>query len=269
VKCVPDVHYQKLGSAASCPPIACRFFFSERAVRSDKRHQRRLASDRFARNFTFSPEELVNDPNGPIRLEKASITCSSVQPGADSWATSQGPRRQPRHDSCAISARLRILQMDRERCCFTVALSTVHGTATIVIPASKFCTADANLREGVHTFREVQCLALPDDANSQLAEMEAPTEPRNDPRLPGSRPISLARRQTTWYRGVGAGFRKRRLRSPLSFSRLRKWELSTRGPGNGPGAHPFNPVDSGETWECHVSSRWEPRVVLLYSTAAA
>jgi beta-fructofuranosidase len=158
--------------------------------------------------------------------------------------------------------------------CFTGSAVDDHGTATIIYTGVRTSAPEeATLRDGVHTFREVQCLATSSDPKLRTWEKwkQPILQPPNAPRLTGFRDPFLWREGNIWYLGVGAGFRKEGGCVLLYFSRdLRKWEyLHPLAAGKWTGDDSVNPVDSGEMWECPDFFGLGTKHVLLYSTAGS
>ncbi len=132
--------------------------------------------------------------------------------------------------------------------CFTGSAVDDHGTATVLYTGVKTVAPDrATLRDGVHTFREVVCLATSDDR--QLLtwnKWKSPViEPPQDSRLMGFRDPFLWRQRRVgadghggavplpgrgdardwWYLGVASGVRHQGGNVLLYRSKdLRQWE---------------------------------------------
>jgi sucrose-6-phosphate hydrolase SacC (GH32 family) len=147
-----------------------------------------------------------------------------------------------------------------------------HGTASVLYTGVKSCAPErATLRDGVHNFREVQCLAT--SADPQLLTWnkwkEPVIQPPNDTHLAGFRDPFLWRDGETWFLGVGSGLFKEGGRVLLYRSKdLRAWEyLHPLASGRWTGKESANPVESGEMWECPDFFPLGKKHVLLYSTA--
>jgi len=147
-----------------------------------------------------------------------------------------------------------------------------RGTATILYTGVKTAWPQfATLRDGTHTFREVQCLATCDDPLLRTwTKRKTPViEPPPDPELTGFRDPFLWRDGDSWYLGVASGIRKQGGKVLLYRSRdLRRWEyLHPLASGQWTEKENVNPVDSGEMWECPDFFPLGSKHVLLYSTA--
>lgn len=139
-------------------------------------------------------------------------------------------------------------------------------TGVVVAPE-----AEATLRDGVHSFRESQCLAWAEGADlshwtkDPQSVISAPP-PRLD--VSGFRDPQPWRQGDAWYMAVGSGFRGKGGAVLLYRSKdLRKWEylhLLATGTGNGKTA--INPVEAGDMWECPDFFPLRDKYVLIYSS---
>src|SRR5256886_17054628 len=97
--------------------------------------------------------------------------------------------------------------------CFTGSAADDHGTATVLYTGVKSCAPEqATLRDGVHNFREVQCLATSSDP--QLLtwnKWKQPViQPPSEPGLTGFRDPFIWREDNQWYLGVGSCLARQR-----------------------------------------------------------
>jgi len=173
----------------------------------------------------------MNDPNGPIYWKGLYHMFFQYNPGAAVWGDMHWAHAVSpdmihwRHLPLALAPSPDGPDADG---CFTGSAVDDHGTATIIYTGVKTSAPqDATLRDGVHTFREVQCLATSSDRELRTWQKwkQPILQPPNDPRLTGFRDPFLWRDGNTWYLGVGAGFRKEGGCVLLYRSRdLREWE---------------------------------------------
>ena len=140
--------------------------------------------------------------------------------------------------------------------------------------------AEATLRDGVHTWREVQCLAVSRDPDLQVwQKVPEPViaAPPPDLQVTGFRDPSMWREGNSWLLTLGSGVKdggKDRDKGGMVLlyesPDLRHWtylhpllEGSPRKKANNPAN---NPVDSGEMWECPDFFPLGGKHVLLVST---
>lgn len=270
---------QRLGSAAalSSARISTPLF---RASEFDPENnlQARLASDPLRPQFHLLPaKNWMNDPNGPIYWKGLYHMFFQYNPGAAVWGNMHWAHAVSpdmihwRHLPLALAPSPNAADADG---CFTGSAVDDRGTATIIYTGVKTSAPeDATLRDGVHTFREVQCLATSTDRELRTWQKwkQPILQPPKDPRLTGFRDPFLWREGNIWYLGVGAGFRKEGGCVLLYRSRdLREWEyLHPLAAGKWTGHESVNPVDSGEMWECPDFFALGAKHVLLYSTAGS
>ncbi len=236
----------------------------------------RLAADPLRPQYHLLPaKNWMNDPNGPIHWNDQYHMFFQYNPNAAVWGDMHWAHAVSedmihwRHLSVALAP---TPGWDDADGCFTGSAVDDRGTATILYTGVKSCAPEqATLRDGVHNFREVQCLAT--SPNPQLLtwnKWKQPViQPPNDPRLTGFRDPFLWREGETWFLGVGAGLSKQGGRVLLYRSRdLRQWEfLHPLTSGKWTEKESVNPVDSGEMWECPDFFPLGKKHVLLYSTA--
>jgi len=260
-----------LGGSGACATLPSSFWKSQA---SDSRE--RLAADPLRPQYHLLPaKNWMNDPNGPIYWKGHYHMFFQYNPNAAVWGDM--------HWAHALSAdmihwrHLRIALAptpggDDANGCFTGSAVDDHGTAAILYTGVKTVAPEqATLRDGVHNFREVQCLATSDDPQLLTwTKWDQPVlQPPKDPRLAGFRDPFLWRKGENWYLGVGSGLFKQGGRVLLYRSKdLRQWEyLHPLASGKWTGKESSNPVDSGEMWECPDFFPLGKKHVLLYSTA--
>ena len=238
--------------------------------------QARLAADPLRPQCHLLPaKNWMNDPNGPIYWKGQYHMFFQYNPNAAVWGDM--------HWAHAVSPDMIHWQhlpvalaptpgWDDADGCFTGSAVDDHGTATILYTGVKSAAAEfATLRDSIHNFREVQCLATSDDPQLRAwTKFAKPVlQPPNDPLLTGFRDPFLWRDDDIWYMGVASGVRKQGGRVLLYRSRnLREWEyLHPLATGHWTEHDNVNPVDSGEMWECPDFFPLGAMHVLLYSTA--
>ena len=155
--------------------------------------------------------------------------------------------------------------------CFSGSAVDDNGTATFLYTGVKNVSSnDATLRDGTHTFLEVQCLATSSDPDLRnWNKLATPVLlPPRDTKLTGFRDPCLWRDGKLWYLGVGSGQSGEGGRVLLYRSTdLRHWEyLHALASGKKNSRLTTDPVDSGEMWECPDFFALGKKHVLLYST---
>ena len=217
----------------------------------------------------------MNDPNGPIFWKGVYHMFFQYNPNAAVWGDmhwAHAVSNDMIHWSHQPTALAPTPGWDDADGCFTGSAVDDHGTPTVLYTGVKTSAPDrATLRDGIHNFREVQCLATSSDPNLRAwTKWKSPViQPPDDPRLTGFRDPFLWRDAATWYLGVGSGLRKEGGRVLLYRSQdLRHWEyLHPLAAGKWTERDAVNPVDSGEMWECPDFFPLGSKHVLLYSTA--
>lgn len=257
------------GAAGTCLSLSPGLLKSETL-------RQRLASDPLRPQFhLLSAQDWMNDPNGPIYWKDHYHMFFQYNPNAARWGDM--------HWAHAISTDMihwRHLPValaptpgwDDANGCFTGSAVNDHGKPTLIYTGVKTVAPEhATLRDGVHNFREVQCLATSSDLELRTwKKWPRPIlEPPDDQLLTGFRDPFLWQEGSQWYLGVGSGQRKQGGRILLYRSlNLRDWEyLHSLASGNWTGRDSINPVDSGEMWECPDFFPLGGKHVLLYSTA--
>jgi beta-fructofuranosidase len=263
---------------------------------SDDGLRARLAADPLRPQFHLLPaKNWMNDPNGPIYWKGHYHMFFQYNPNAAVWGDMHWAHAVSddmihwRHLPIALAP---TPGWDDADGCFTGSAVDDHGTATVLYTGVKTVEPEqATLRDGVHNFREVVCLATSDDP--QLLtwnKWRSPgIEPPQDSRLMGFRDPFLWRQRRVgadghggavllpgrrdardwWYLGVASGLRREGGNVLLYRSKdLRRWEYLHRlASGTWTGTDSTNPVDSGEMWECPDFFALGSKHVLLYSTA--
>lgn len=258
-----------LGVAGACASLRSARFHAETL-------RQRLAGDSLRPQFHLLPaQNWMNDPNGPIYWKGRYHMFFQYNPNAARWGDMHWAHAVSpdmlhwRHLPIALAP---TPAWDDADGCFTGSAVNDRGTATLIYTGVRAVAPErATLRDGVHNFREVQCLATCSDlALRTWKKWKQPIlQPPEDPLLTGFRDPFLWQEEPNWYLGVGSGQRKQGGRILLYRSRdLRDWEyLHPLASGNWTGRDSVNPVDSGEMWECPDFFGLGGKHVLLYSTA--
>lgn len=216
----------------------------------------------------------MNDPDGPIFWKNEYHMFFQYNPhaavwGDMHWAHATSPDMiHWKHQPIALAPTPGGYDQDG---CFTGSAVDDNGTPTLIYTGvTSVPPAEATLRDALHNFREVQCLATSRDP--QLRTWRKLREPiltaPHDPNLTGFRDPFLWRDGNIWYMGVGSGQRKLGGQVLLYKSEdLRHWEyLHPLASGTWNGRQTVNPVDSGEMWECPDFFPLGKKHVLFYST---
>ena len=238
----------------------------------------KLAADPLRPQFHLLPSKnWMNDPNGPIFWKGAYHMFYQYNPGAAVWGDMHWAHAISedmihwRHLPVALAP---TPGWDDADGCFTGSTVDDRGTATILYTGVKTVSPKrATLRDGVHTFREVQCLATSTDPQLRTwTKWKQPViQPPSDPTLAGFRDPFLWRQDDYWILGVAAGHFKKGGCVLLYRSKdLRVWEpLHELTSGHWTEKESINPVDSGEMWECPDFFPLGKKHVLLYSSAGS
>jgi len=238
----------------------------------------KLASDPLRPQCHLLPaRNWMNDPNGPIFFRGKYHMFHQYNPesavwGNMNWAHATSPDLiHWEHEPIALSPTPG--GPDRDGV-FSGSAVLDNGRPTVIYtgvapPASD---SEATLRDGVHTWRETQCLAVAQDDDlriwKKLPEAVIPTPPPGL-EVTGFRDPCIWREKDQWMLILGAGIRGKGGMILLYTSRdLRNWTY----------LHPLvegivsrlsnsvNPVDTGEMWECPDFFPLGDKHVLLIST---
>ena len=154
----------------------------------------RLAADPLRPQFHLLPaKNWMNDPNGPIYWKGHYHMFFQYNPNAAVWGDMHWAHAVSddmihwRHLPIALAPSP---GWDDADGCFTGSAVDDNGVATILYTGVKTVPPErATLRDGVHNFREVQCLATSSDPQLRTwNKWKAPViEPPQDPRLTGFR----------------------------------------------------------------------------------
>jgi beta-fructofuranosidase len=238
---------------------------------------RKLASDPLRPQYHLLPaHNWMNDPNGPIFFRGRYHMFHQYNPQAAAWgnmnwahATSPDMIRW-HHEPIALSPTSG--GPDGEGV-FSGSAVLDNGKPTVIYTgvAPPAFEAEATLRDGVHTWREVQCLAVAQDDSLRTWTKRAEPVIASPPaglEVTGFRDPCLWREGKDWMLILGSGIRHKGgaillYRSPD----LRHWTyLHPLVEGASTDDKSVNPVDTGEMWECPDFFPLRDKHVLLIST---
>jgi len=236
----------------------------------------KLANDPLRPQFHLMPAaNWMNDPNGPIFYKGRYHMFFQYNPNGAFWGTMHWAHATSpdmihwQHETVAMAPTPEGYDRDGV---FSGSAVLDRGTPTMiytgVLPPAK--PEDATLRDGMHTWREVQCLAV--SHNDELLTWEKRPEPiiARPPeglKVNGFRDPCLWREGDEWMMGLGSGFDGKGAVLLYSSRDLRNWTyLHPLIEGDGPGKKAANPVDSGEMWECPDFFALGEKHVLMYAT---
>ena len=237
----------------------------------------KLRSDVLRPQFHLIPaSNWMNDPNGPIFFHGRYHMFHQYNPkaavwGNMNWAHATSPDMVHwKHEPIALSPTPGGPDQDGV---FSGSAVLDHGVPTMIYtgvmpPASE---ADATLRDGVHTWREVQCMAVSQDPDLRTwRKIPEPVIASPPPGLDvtGFRDPFVWREGDAWMLTLGSGVRNKGgmvllYRSPD----LRHWTyLHPLVEGTASSQKTVNPVDTGDMWECPDFFPLGNKHVLLIST---
>ena len=238
---------------------------------------RKLASDPLRPQYHLLPaHNWMNDPNAPIFFRGRYHMFHQYNPQAAVWGNMNWAHATSldmihwQHQPIALSPTAG--GPDRDGV-FSGSAVLDHGQPVVIYtgvapPASE---GEATLRDGVHTWREVQCLAVAQDDSlrtwQKLSEPVIATPPAGLA-VTGFRDPSLWREGNDWMLILGSGIRHKGgaillYRSPD----LRRWTyLHPLIEDESTSTNGVNPVDTGEMWECPDFFPLGGKYVLLIST---
>ena len=218
----------------------------------------------------------MNDPNGPIFFRGQYHIFHQYNPagavwGNMHWAHAVSPDMVHwTHEPIAIRPTPNGFDRDGVFSGSAVLDGNVPTVIyTGVLPPSS--DAEATLRDGKHTWREVQCLAVSKDPDLRTWEKLAEpviAAPPSGMAVTGFRDPCVWREGDQWWLVLGSGTRERGGAILLYRSTdLRKWTyVHPMIEGGASGKKTTNPVDDGDMWECPDFFALGNKHVLLIST---
>jgi len=238
---------------------------------------RKLANDPLRPQYHLLPaHNWMNDPNGPIFFRGRYHMFHQYNPhgavwGNMNWAHATSPDMiHWKHEPIAISPTPN--GPDRDGV-FSGSAVLDHGRPTMIYTgvAPPATDAEATLKDGTHTWREAQCLAVAEDDDLlRWNKLPDPVVAAPPPGLAvtGFRDPFVWREADKWMLILGSGFRGKGGAILLYTSTdLRHWTyLHPLVEGQPSGKQTTNPVDAGDMWECPDFFPLGVKHVLLIST---
>ena len=269
-------NFLQLSAAAAAAP-AWRRILSPVSKTATAALCRKLASDPLRPQYHLLPaKNWMNDPNGPIFFRGRYHMFHQYNPegpvwGNMNWAHATSPDMiHWQHEPIALSPTAN--GPDRDGV-FSGSAVLDHGRPTLIYTgvAPPADDAEATLRDGVHTWRESQCLAVAeDDELRRWKKVPEPViaAPPAGLEVTGFRDPCLWREGGKWMLIVGSGIRGKGGAILLyTSSNLRDWTyLHPLVEGAAGKSESANPVDSGDMWECPDFFPLGKKHVLLIST---
>jgi len=237
----------------------------------------KLKSDPLRPQFHLLPaHNWMNDPNGPIFFNGKYHLFHQYNPGAAVWGDMHWAHATSpdmvfwKNEPVAISPTPEGFDRDGV---FSGHAVLDHGTPTVIYtgvmpPAND---AEATLRDGKHTWREVQCLATsrdPDLRTWQKLPEPVLAKPPAGLDVTGFRDPCVWPEGDAWMLTLGSGIRgKGGIVLLYTSPDLRRWTyLHPLIEGGASGLKTTNPVDTGDMWECPDFFQLGKKHVLLVST---
>jgi beta-fructofuranosidase len=248
-----------------------------RVAMADSELCNKLASDRLRPQYHLLPaHNWMNDPNGPIFYRGRYHMFHQYNPQAAVWGNMNWAHATSHdmvhwhHEPVALSP---TPGGPDQNGVFSGSAVVDHGTPTIIYtgvqpPASD---SEATLKDGVHTWRETQCLATPQDDRLRTWKKLPHPVIANPPaglEVTGFRDPCLWREGDRWMLILGSGTRsKGGLILLYSSLDLRNWTyLHPLVEGSASSKQSTNAVDTGDMWECPDFFPLGNKHVLLIST---
>jgi beta-fructofuranosidase len=238
---------------------------------------RKLASDPLRPQYHLIPSHnWMNDPNGPIYFNGRYHMFHQYNPRGATWGNM--------HWAHATSSDMLHWQNEPiaiaptpggpdSEGVFSGSAVLDHGKPTVIYTAvaPPSSVGDATLRDGAHTWREAQCLAVAQDNDLRIwKKLSEPViaKPPAGREVTGFRDPALWREGDNWMLILGSGVRGKGGMILLYTSRdLRHWTyLRPLIEGSPSQSTSVNPVDTGEMWECPDFFPLGNKHVLLIST---
>jgi beta-fructofuranosidase len=238
---------------------------------------RKLSSDPLRPQYHLLPaHNWMNDPNGPIFYRGRYHMFHQYNPQGAVWGNMNWAHATSddmihwQHEPIALSPTPGGPDQDGV---FSGSAVVDNGKPTVIYTGVQppQTPTDATLKDGVHTWRETQCLAVAaDDALRTWKKLPQPVIATPPPGLEvtGFRDPCLWREADRWMLIVGSGIRGNGGTILLFTSPdLRQWTyLHPLLEGTPSGQTSTNPVDTGDMWECPDFFPLGAKHVLLIST---
>jgi beta-fructofuranosidase len=235
-----------------------------------------LADDPRRPQFHLLPaKNWMNDPNGPIFWNGHYHMFYQYNPKGAFWGDLNWGHAIStdlvhwRHLPVALSPTAG--GPDADGCFSGSAIDLGDRVAMVYTGVKAVPKSLATLSDGVHNFRETQCLAISDDPTlSRWTKVKFPViaSPPKSLGITGFRDPSAWRSRESYYLTIGSGIRGKGGMVLLYRSKdLRDWEyLHILASGKGNGRTAVNAVEAGDMWECPELFPLGEKHVLIYST---
>ena len=238
---------------------------------------RKLASDPLRPQYHLLPaRNWMNDPNGPIYFGGRYHMFHQYNPRGATWGNMHWAHATStdmiywQHEPIALAPTPGGPDSDGV---FSGSAVVDQGKVAVIYTgvAPPSSPRDATLRDGVHTWRETQCLAVAQDRDLRIwKKIPEPViaAPPAGLAVTGFRDPALWREGDKWMLILGSGVRgKGGMILLYTSSDLHHWSylhpLIEGSPSKMTGV---NPVDTGEMWECPDFFPLGDKHVLLIST---
>jgi beta-fructofuranosidase len=238
---------------------------------------RKLASDPLRPQYHLMPSHnWMNDPNGPIYFGGRYHMFHQYNPRGATWGNMHWAHANSadmihwQHQPIALAPTVGGPDSDGV---FSGSAVLDKGKPAVIYTAvaPPSSAGDATLRDGVHTWRETQCLAVAEDNDLRVwKKLPEPViaRPPAGLEVTGFRDPALWREGKNWMLILGCGVRgKGGMILLYTSTDLRHWTylhpLIEGAPGK---TTSVNPVDTGEMWECPDFFPLGNKHVLLIST---
>ena len=235
-----------------------------------------LANDPRRPQFHLLPaKNWMNDPNGPIFWNGQYHMFYQYNPNGAVWGDMHwGHAASPdlvHWQQLPVALSPSPNGPDADGCFSGSAIAMGSQVAMIYTGVRSVPKSLATLSDGVHNFRETQCLAISEDGNlTRWRKLPKPVIPIPPPglQITGFRDPSVWRSGEWYYLVVGSGIQGKSGAVLLYRSKdLYNWEyLHIVASGKGKGQNAANAVDSGDMWECPDLFPLGDKHVLIYAT---
>lgn len=243
---------------------------------SSSRLAARLARDPQRPQFHLLPKRnWMNDPNGPIYWGGKYHMFFQYNPHAAVWGDMHWGHAMS--DDMVHWEHLPVALAptpggpDSAGCFSGTAVSDNGAVSVLYTGVVKTAVDEATNNDGVHSFRESQCLATATGMNltawKKLPQPAIPQPPKGI-KIAGFRDPSPWKSGEWWYVAIGSGVLGEGGGVLLYRSKdLRHWDyLHFVAGGAGDGKQTVNPVADGDMWECPDLFQLDGKHVLIYSS---
>ena len=267
--------FLRVSGAVAALPALSKFLAGKKPPASEL--CAKLAADPLRPQYHLMPaSNWMNDPNGPIYFRGRYHMFHQYNPKGAVWGNMNWAHATSsdmvywRQEPVAIEPTPRGFDSDGV---FSGSVALDHGVPTVIYTGvlPPLSDSEATLRDGAHTWREVQLLAVSRDPDlykwEKMAE-PAIAFPPPGMAVTGFRDPYFWREGDSWLLILGSGIKNKGGMILLYKSPdLRHWTyLHPLVEGSGNQQDTVNPVDKGEMWECPDFFPLGGKHVLLIST---